>query len=88
MAIPHIEIKQDGVFTKVFVDGKELHGIRNICFRHSVDDMDSVPVLKIDLIACDVDIDTRIVPDLPEFFKPYYVAKEPPVDGSCDLTIS
>lgn len=70
--IPHIAIKIDGVDTKILIDGKELEGVRSYCL--SQDTITRVPILKIDLLAMDLSIDTKLIPALPEPYQPYYVS--------------
>jgi hypothetical protein len=71
--VPHIQIIQDGIATKVYVDGTELDGVRKVSFEH---EGGKEPVLKIDLMAADITVDTTKIPALPEIFKPFYVRKE------------
>lgn len=67
----HIEIKSDGIFGKVFVDGKEVKGVRKVSYEIAVDG--NTPVLKLELLATDIAIDANgVLPELPEVFKPFY----------------
>lgn len=70
--VPHIEIKIDGLNTKILIDGKELKGIRSYCL--SQDSIKKVPILKIELLAMDLSIDTKLIPALPEPYQPYYIS--------------
>ena len=75
MRIPKIKIETTGIITRIFVDGQELKGVRAIEFKHSAD-TNRNPVLSIDLIASDMEIDAVLVPELPEIYKPFYKEKE------------
>lgn len=70
--IPHIEIKIDGIVPKILIDGKELKGVRSYCLSQNV--ITRVPILKIDLLAMNLSIDTKLIPALPEPYQPYYVS--------------
>lgn len=72
--IPKIKIKQDGTRTFVYVDGKQLHGIRAIHYDRTHDS--NVPILKLDMIASDMEIDGYMIPKLPEIYEPYYKLKK------------
>lgn len=72
MQVPHIEIKNIGIFTEVFVDGKKINGVRKVKFEHGVP---NAPVLQLELIATDMAIDTKNIPELPDVFKPFYEKK-------------
>lgn len=74
MAIPKIEIKQDGTRTFVYMDGKQIHGVRGIHFDRTTDD--DVPILKLDILVADMELDCVAIPKLPEVFEPFYEAKE------------
>lgn len=67
---PHIEIKQNGMLTEIFVDGRKINGVRKVSFEYSCDNL--LPVLKLDLLATDMAVDATLVPELPEVFKPFY----------------
>jgi hypothetical protein len=72
-----IKIVQDGCCsTRVFIDGKEIHGIRKMSFERDATAQDKVPVLKLDVIAANMTVDFPGVPELPDVLKPYYVKKE------------
>lgn len=59
--------------TKVFQDGNELHRIKEVRFVHNA--LDDKPHLLIEFADDKVEIDANIVPDLPEFYKPFYERK-------------
>jgi len=59
--------------THLFQDGKEIHGIKSISFTH--DAMTDKPELRIIFSNDDVEIDSYVVPSLPEFYKPFYEKK-------------
>lgn len=70
---PHIEIKTEGILTTVTVDGNELHGIRRLEFIADAETSGhTAPILRLDLLATDLTIDTCILPELPEPFKNWY----------------
>lgn len=71
-SVPHIEIKIDGVNTKMLIDGKELKGVRSYCLSH--DSETKVPVLKINLLATDLSLDANMIPTLPEAYQEHYIA--------------
>lgn len=54
--------------------GKEIKGIRNIEFSHSRYQNDHLPVLKIELLADKLTIDTAQVFRIPEAYYPYYIS--------------
>lgn len=70
MALPKIKIEQDGILTKIYIDGQQIHGVRGLSFENSIDNR--FPILKLDLIAVDMEIDAVAIPELPEIFKPFY----------------
>ena len=61
MAFSRIEIKSKetggngSVFTEVFLDGKQIHGVRGIRFENSVNK--KIPIVTLDLVGLDVSID-------------------------------
>lgn len=78
MKVPHIEIKTKGCKTEVFVDGEKMHGVRKVSFGHQAG---IAPILHIDLIATDMEVDAYTIPALPEIFQPFYEEKKPSEDG-------
>lgn len=75
MSAPHIEINQDGITAEIFIDGKKLNGVRKIGFEYEC--KNHVPVLKLELLATDMSIDTQVIPELPEVYKGFYKKIEP-----------
>ena len=71
---PHIEIKQKGIVTEVFIDGQKIHGVRKIKFER--EQSDRAPVLQMEILATDIGIDCVMVPDFPEVLKPFYVERD------------
>lgn len=59
--------------TKVYQDGIELHGIKEIKFIHNA--MDKFPHMLIEFSDDKVEIDASVIPELPEFYKPFYERK-------------
>ena len=69
----HIEIKQEGCFPRVILDGKDIsHMVRAFSFGMDASKDKECPVLHLDLVATDLAIDSKCVPALPNIFKPYY----------------
>lgn len=68
--------------TRVFQDGNEIKHIREVRFIHNA--LDKKPQLLISFAEDKIEIDAKVVPDLPEFYKPFYELKsnEPPEGGS------
>lgn len=67
-----IEAGFNGI-TRVFQNGNELRGIKEVRFTHNA--MDNIPRLLIEFSDDKVEIDTAIVPELPDFYKPFYEKK-------------
>ncbi len=59
--------------THLYQDGKEIHGIKSLSFSH--DAMTDKPELKVIFADDDIEIDSYVVPELPEFYKPFYKKK-------------
>lgn len=74
MSIPKVRIKQDCCSTFVYINGKEVHGVRGIHFDRTVDN--NAPILRLDILAVDMELDCVAIPELPEIFKPFYERKE------------
>ena len=75
LSFPKIHIENKGRVTKVYVDGKMLNGIRSINFLHN-GEKDGRPILRIELLAEQISIDTAQTFDLPEVYRPYYVSSD------------
>lgn len=56
--------------THLYQDEKEIHGIKSISFVH--DAMTDKPELKVIFANDNIEIDSYIAPELPEFYKPFY----------------
>ena len=80
MPIPKIQIKQDGIRTLVYMDGKQIHGVRGIYFERTAGN--DFPNLMLDIIAADMELDCVSIPELPEVFKPFYERKVEMKDGN------
>lgn len=76
MKEPHIEIKQKGIVTEIFIDGQKIHGVRKVKFEY--DHANHVPVLQMEFLATDMEIDGVMAPSLPEVLKPFYVERNCP----------
>lgn len=72
MKTPHIEIKQRGMKTEVFINGNKVDGVRKVGFEH---DCSHKPVLHLELLATDMAVDCMRVPELPDVSKPFYVLR-------------
>ena len=68
-SFPKIKIKNEGVGTKIVVDGQELRGVRGFSLSQKGGEF---PVLTLDLIACDMTVDTACIPALPDVFSAWY----------------
>lgn len=75
LELPHIEIWTEGTTTRVFIDGKELNGIRKIRFIQDASSESRVPFLQFDLIATDMTLNVKRIPELPDVFKEWYELK-------------
>ena len=71
--IPHIEIRTQGTTTHVFIDGKELNGVRKISFIQDASEASRVPRVQFELDATDMVLNVKRIPELPEAFKEWYV---------------
>lgn len=74
MELPKVQIKQEGIRTLVYINGKKVDGVRGIHFDRTVDN--ECPILKLDIVAADMELDCVVVPELPDVFKDFYVMKE------------
>lgn len=70
---PVVRIENKGSVTHVYIDGEDLKGVRSIQFVHDKS-KSSRPVLRGDLFAERIILDTALVPELPEIYHPYYVS--------------
>jgi hypothetical protein len=61
--LSRIEIKTNGITSRVFIDGKELHGIESCRFEHY---SESLPSLEIKFVGADVSISGQSALELPE----------------------
>lgn len=72
--LPKIRIEvKNGLGTQIFVDNKEIKGVREVRFKKTGGE---VPVLEMDFILCDVEINGQWLPQLPEIFEAYYERKK------------
>lgn len=63
-----IEVK-NGLGTKVFLDDKEIEGLREVRFRKTEHD---IPVMEMEFAACNVEINGQFLPQLPDSLKGFY----------------
>lgn len=75
LLLPQIHIENKGCVTKVYVDGVELNGVRRVSFLHDRE-KDDCPVLRIELLAEQITIDTAQIFALPEAYHPFYVSAD------------
>ena len=82
----HIIIKNDGSIdgTKIFIDGKEVEGICRVEFIHQGG---KFPVVRFEMTADSISIDTCIIPELTEIYKPFY-RKIEPSDNDKEIAIA
>lgn len=66
-------VSEENGTTHLYQDGVELKGIKSISFSH--DSMSDKPELKVVFAKDDIEIDSYVVPSLPEFYKPFYEKK-------------
>ena len=59
--------------TRVFQDGNEINKIKEVRFSHSA--LDKQPTLLLLFAEDRIEIDAKMVPDLPDFYKPFYELK-------------
>lgn len=66
-----VEIKQDGCRTHIILDGKDISRmVQRFSFGMDAT-KNETPVLKLDVIATDLSVDSACIPALPDIFKPY-----------------
>lgn len=65
-----IRIETNGVTAKIYVDEKEVPGVRRYSVEHEAG---NIPIVQLDLVGTDLTVDgNQIIPELPEVFKPFY----------------
>ena len=69
-----IRMKKECI-TKIYVDGVELNGVRKISFLHNRG-RDAYPVLRIELLAEQICLETAQIFALLEVYHPYYVSSD------------
>ena len=73
--LPKIRIEvKNGFGTQVFVNDEEVEGIREIRFKKPGGEL---PVLEMEFMACDVEINGQWLPRLPKMFEELYESKVP-----------
>ena len=74
--MPEIKIMQDGpCVTRVFIDGQEIHGIRKMSFERDATQSE-IPILKLDLVATNLTVDSPMLLELPDVYKGWYEKKK------------
>ena len=71
MKKPKILIKTDGIRAKVYVDGKELHGVKAYKFTHNAVEG---PTLHLSMVGTDVTLEALVIPALPEIYRNFYIS--------------
>lgn len=74
MSFPKIEIKVEGTKSRIYIDGVMVKSVRGYSLTHSASSRD-VPVLKMELEACNCTVDGEFLPALPDIFKDFYEPK-------------
>ena len=74
--IPHIEIRTRGTRTHIFIDGKELNGVRKVSFTQDASEASGIPILQLQLDASDMTLNVKRIPELPDVFKSWYVLND------------
>ena len=64
-----ILIESDGIHGRLYIDGEEVKDVLCIGYSH---EGGRIPVLRVDLLADSVSIDSDLVPQLPDIYKPFY----------------
>lgn len=77
MDYPKVEIKADGAFGQVFIDGKKIAGVNGLRYEHNCN---QCPKLYLEINTPNLSIDANLIPELPEVYKSFYVARRS-VDG-------
>lgn len=73
--LPKIRIEvKNGFGTQVYVNDEEVEGIREIRFKKTGGEL---PVLEMEFMACDVEINGQWLPRLPKMFEELYESKGP-----------
>lgn len=72
---PHVQIKNEGPVTEVYVDGTKLAGVESVKFVHDPKhSANHQPTLEIRLLTEKITIDAPVGPSLPEIYHPAYVS--------------
>jgi len=70
--VAKIHISNHVFGTTVEINGKKVEGVKSVSIEHSGGEM---ATFKLELVGYEIDIDTLIIPALPEIFKPFYEEK-------------
>lgn len=73
IALPSVQIRNDGCRTSIYVEGKKLEGVTRLEFIHDAKD-GRIPTLRLDLMADPLCIDSICIPKQPERYFPAYVS--------------
>lgn len=66
--------------TRVFVNGKELEGVKSVKFSHDAMH-ERFPVISVELLAEQICLETAQIFALPEVYRPYYVSSDKLVEN-------
>lgn len=69
-----IKIVSKGGITEIYQDGNPIRHVKEVCFRHNA--TNGKPELTLVISDDKVEIDAHIVPELPEFYKPFYKKRD------------
>ena len=75
LPLPKVRIENKGSVTKVYIDEEEMNGVKSVSFSHDRGTSDP-PVLRMELLAERISIDTAQMFDLPEAYHPFYVSSD------------
>ena len=70
--LPEIRIETDGVTSHIYINDKEVEGVIGYHLHHDRGEEFPLPVLNIDIIGARMQVNTRLVPAMPEPLKSYY----------------
>lgn len=72
--IPNVIIKTNGIIGEVYVDGVQVKGVKEYRLIHKGGNS---PQLQLDIMATNITVETSVVPELPDIYKPFYKKIEP-----------
>ncbi|MDE7298722.1 MAG: hypothetical protein K2N94_07820 [Lachnospiraceae bacterium] len=69
---PEIVIKEKGSTTEILINGKPVEGVNRYSVEHEGGE---APILRLDFPAVHMTLDGKLIPELPEIFKGFYVRR-------------